>query len=300
MKIKKYIGLFASVLVSQFFISCNEDSIDKVNSPIPYESIGGYDNSDDIAPGNLITKVSFENSVADSKNGISGGVGTAVTYAPGIKGQAYKGSSSSFIAYSTVANSLVGVKSITVSMWINTNPHTGGAQSLFMLPKTTDFWGNIFTLVEGTGPATTMLMKNHIQKDVTPSIPWSGQFIEHTGANLLPNMFGSWKHVVWMYNGTSSTYSMYIDGKKLDLPASLAKRYASDPLAGGVGYGELANSNVSKFIIGGFQQHLGAPWGAADGWMLNYTGLMDEFRIYNTVLSDNEVVALYKLEKDNR
>lgn len=300
MKKNKYIYLFTSVLVSQFFISCNEDSIDKVNSPIPYESIGGYDNSDDIAPSNLITKVSFENSVADSKNGISGGLGTAVTYAPGIKGQAYKGSSSSFIAYSTVASSLIEVKSITVSMWINTNPHTGGAQSLFMLPKTTDFWGNIFTLVEGTGPATTMLMKNHIQKDVTPSIPWSGQFIEHGGANLLPNMFGSWKHVVWMYNGTSSTYSMYIDGKKLDLPASLAKRYASDPLTGGVGYGELANSNVSKFIIGGFQQHLGAPWGAADGWMLNYTGLMDEFRIYNTVLSDNEVVALYKLEKDNR
>jgi hypothetical protein len=47
-------------------------------------------------------------------------------------------------------------------------------------------------------------------------------------------MFGSWKHMVWMY-GTSSTYSMFIDGKKLDLPASLAKRYASDPLTGGVG-----------------------------------------------------------------
>jgi hypothetical protein len=88
---------------------------------------------------------------------------------------------------------------------------------------------------------------------------------------------------------------MFIDGKKLDLPASLAKRYASDPLTGGVGY-EL-NSNVSKFIIGGFQQRLGAPWGAPDGWMLNYTGLMDEFRIYNAALSDNEVVALYKLEK---
>jgi hypothetical protein len=43
----------------------------------------------------------------------------------------------------------------------------------------------------------------------------------------------------------------------------------------------------------GFQQRLGAPWGAPDGWMLNYTGLMDEFRIYNAALSDNEVVALY-------
>ncbi len=248
----------------------------------------------------MITKFSFENTILDSKNGITGGVGTAVSYAPGIKGQAYQGSSSSFIAYNNVASPLIVIKSITVSMWIKTNPHTGGAQSLFMLPKTTDFWGNIFTLVEGTGPASTMLLKNHIQKDVTPSIPWSGQFIEHNGANLLPNMFGSWKHMVWMYNGTSSTYSMFIDGKKLDLPAPLAKRYASDPLTGGVGYGELANSNVSKFIIGGFQQRLGAPWGAPDGWMLNYTGLMDEFRIYNTVLSDNEVVALYKLEKDNR
>jgi hypothetical protein len=37
--------------------------------------------------------------------------------------------------------------------------------------------------------------------------------------------------------------------------------------------------------------------GCSDGWMLNYTGLMDEFRIYNAALSDNEVVALYKLEK---
>ncbi|TDE01264.1 LamG-like jellyroll fold domain-containing protein [Flavobacterium hiemivividum] len=300
MKKNKYIYLFTSVLVSQFFISCNEDSIDRVNSAIPYESIGGYDNSDEIAASNLITKVSFENNITDSKNGITDGTGTAVSYAPGIKGQAYKGSSSSFIAYSTVASSLVSLKNITVSMWINTTPHTGGAQSLFMLPKTTDFWGNIFTMVEGTGPANTMLMKNHIQKDVTPSIPWSGQFIEHGGSNLLPNMFGSWKHVVWMYNGANSTYSMFIDGKKLDLPASIAKRYASDPQTGGVGYGDLANSNVSKFIIGGFQQHLGAPWSAPDGWMLNYTGLMDEFRIYNAALTDNEVVALYKLERDNR
>jgi hypothetical protein len=49
-------------------------------------------------------------------------------------------------------------------MWIKTNPHTGGAQSIYVTKTTTDFWGNIFTLVEGTGPATTMLMKNHSKK----------------------------------------------------------------------------------------------------------------------------------------
>jgi hypothetical protein len=299
MKKNKYIFLLSFVLAAPFFVSC-EDSIDKVNSPIPYESIGGYENSDDVAATHLVSKFSFDGNITDSKNGITDGVGTNVTYATGVKGQAYKGSSSSFIAYNTVANSVINLKSITVSMWIKTDPHTGGAQSLFMLPKKTDFWGNIFTLIEGTGPATTMLMKNHIQKDVTPSIPWAGQFIEHSGTNVLNNMFGSWKHVVWTYNGTSSTYSLYVDGQKLDLPASISKRYASDPLTGGAPYGELANSEVSKFIIGGYQQHLGLPWGTPDGWMLNYTGLMDEFRIYDSALADNEVTALYKLEKDKR
>ncbi|WP_316634690.1 LamG domain-containing protein [uncultured Flavobacterium sp.] len=299
MKKNKSIFMLSFALASSLFVSC-EDSIDKVNSPIPYESIGGYENSDDIAAAHLVSKFSFDGNITDSKNNITDGSGTNVSYDTGIKGDAYKGSTSSFIAYNTVGNPIVNLKSITVSMWIKTDPHTGGAQSLFMLPKKTDFWGNIFTLIEGTGPATTMLMKNHIQKDVTPSIPWAGQFIEHAGANVLPNMFGAWKHLVWTYNGTSSTYSIYVDGQKLNIPASISKRYASDPLTGGAPYGELANSEVSKFIIGGYQQHLGAPWGNADGWMLHYTGLMDEFRIYDTPLTDNEVVALYKLEKDKR
>lgn len=299
MKKNKSIFLLSFVLAATVFVGC-EDSIDKDNAPIPYESIGGYENSDEVAANHLISKFSFDGNISDSKNGITDGVGTNVTYGAGVKGEAYQGSSTSFIAYNNVSSAVINLKSISVSMWIKTNPHTGGAQSLFMLPKKTDFWGNIFTLIEGTGPSTTMLMKNHIQKDVTPSIPWAGQFIEHGGTNVLNNMFDKWKHVVWTYNGLSSTYSIYIDGQKLDLPASISKRYASDPLTGGVGYGELANSEVSKFIIGGYQQHLGMPWGNPDGWMLNYTGLMDEFRIYDSALEDNEVAALYKLEKDNR
>jgi hypothetical protein len=48
-------------------------------------------------------------------------------------------------------------------MWIKKHP-TYRSTIFIYVTKTTDFWGNIFTLVEGTGPATTMLMKNHIQK----------------------------------------------------------------------------------------------------------------------------------------
>jgi hypothetical protein len=68
---------------------------------------------------NLITKFSFENSISDSK---TGGVGTDVSYAPGIKGKHIK-DLLAFIAYNN-SKSFDCYKSITVSMWIKTNPHT--------------------------------------------------------------------------------------------------------------------------------------------------------------------------------
>jgi hypothetical protein len=51
---------------------------------------------------------------------------------------------------------------------------------------------------------------------------------------------------------------MFIDGKKLNLPAALAKRYTNDPNAGGTALGDLS---IQMFLnsYGGFQQHLGAP-----------------------------------------
>jgi hypothetical protein len=92
------------------------------------------------------------------KNGITGGVGTDVSYAPGIKGKHIK-DLLVLLSLTTTANPLIAIKH--VSMWIKP---TYRSTIFIYVTKTTDFWGNIFTLVEGTGPATTMLMKNHIQK----------------------------------------------------------------------------------------------------------------------------------------
>jgi hypothetical protein len=39
MKKKNIFFLFASVIASQFFVSCNEDSIDKVNSQLPTKQL---------------------------------------------------------------------------------------------------------------------------------------------------------------------------------------------------------------------------------------------------------------------
>lgn len=72
MKKNKSIFLLSFVLASTVFVSC-EDSIDKVNSPIPYEAIGGYNSSDDVAATHLVSKFSFDGNISDSKNGITGG-----------------------------------------------------------------------------------------------------------------------------------------------------------------------------------------------------------------------------------
>jgi len=300
MKNNTIIKYFAAMFIlGALFTSC-EDSIDKDNPAIPYASIGGYNNSDDIAPDNLISKISFDNNTfIDAKNGVNTSSPTNVTFDSGIKGTAYKGSSSAFISYNDVSDKIKNLKSITQSMWIKTSQHTGGAQCIFMLPKTTDFWGNIFVLIEGSTDGK-MLLKFHIQKDVTPAVTWAGQFIETGGTNKLEGMYDKWKHLVWSYDATTSTFALYVDGALVPLPDSITKRFTNDPAQGGLPLGNLANSNVSKFIIGGFQQHLGTPWSNPDSWMLKYTGLMDEFRMYDKALSSSEINALYKLEKDNR
>jgi hypothetical protein len=132
-----------------------------------------------------------------------------------------------------------------------------------------------------------------MQKDVTPGIPYSGQFIEHAGLKYCP-MFGAWKHVVWSYNATHSTYSMFIDGKKLNLPAALAKVILTIQMQG-TALGDLSNSNVSKFIYR-FSTTSRCSWNAP-GMDVELHRLMDEFRVYNIALTENEVVALYKLER---
>jgi hypothetical protein len=53
-----------------------------------------------------------------------------------------------------------------------------------MLPKTTDFWGNIFTFVEGTGPANGA--KKSCAKDVTPGIPTLDSLSNMQGLKYCP------------------------------------------------------------------------------------------------------------------
>lgn len=253
--------------------------------------------STEVAPANLVSKFSFEGDFADSKSGVTG-TGTNTSFITGIKGKAYQGSANGFVSFTGTPTGISAIQSFTTSMWINTQKHSGGIQGLFTVPSTSSYLGNMLIMIDqNTGTSDSMQMKVYFEKNVTPAIAWYGQYIDFYSEFRLPNMYGSWKHVAFSYDATTSKFSAYVDGQKLALDETLTNRYTDDPYSGGVALGPLSFTNVSRFIIGGYQQHLGSPWSTPDVDMLNYSGAMDELRIYNKALADSDVSLIYQNDK---
>jgi hypothetical protein len=257
---------------------------------------GGFTNSADVASANLIAHFPFENSIADVKGGITGGTASGTTsFVAGRKGKAYQGSTNGFIGY-TNPGPVATLTSFTVSMWINTAKHDGGAQGVFTLAKQDgSFWGNFFLMIEGNNSTSNrMFFKLHIEKNNAPFVE---HWIEPANDFRPDDMYNAWRHVAWTYDAATSKVGFYINGQKRTLPPGSDTRSAD---AAGTPLGPLNFKNPTKFIIGGMQNHLGSPFNSPEPWMLNYTGKLDEFRIYNKALSDIEISAIQVLERQGR
>lgn len=320
----KYIG--AAFLFGTVVLSC-EDSIDKDNPPIPYASIGGYQNSDDIASGNLIAKLSFENNLDDKVNNITGQMPVGVTYASGVKGMAYNGSSSQMrYSVGNASAAITGInKSFTIAFWLKSDgtvdpaiPGQGkGAQGIFSIVRPTEFWGGINLFIENPNASKPERIRLKLGVESSnPAVAWKGQGVI---ANL-DGYKGKWVHVVFAYDATASKCYVYQDGeaaKNLDgfaySPAGgelggYASWFADNPGGlsnpnGVAGYGNFMMSGTNGKVVFGSHQFETVPPlnnGSQQDWATSFAGQMDEFRIYNVALKGSDVVALYKLEKDNR
>lgn len=289
--------------VSVVFTQCTDPQMDddfKQGAPPP---IGNYVSSSEIAPTELVAFFPFDGTATDAKGGVTGGtVSGSGSFVTGKKGQAYQGGTG-VISYGT-AGPLANLTSFTVSMWINTTVHSGGAQGVFAVSKEDgSFWSNFFMIIEGANPGDNMLAKVHFEKNAA-GVSNVEHWLETTGAirqNFMGNMYGAWRHVAFSYDQTTSKYSMYVNGNKLPFKDPAIPRNDEDRFASpGVPLGALAFKNANRFVIGGFQNQLGAPYNSPEVWMLPYTGKLDELRFYKKALTDQEVNALFQLEKQGR
>ncbi len=289
-------GLLTMCIV---FTQCTKaDMSDNFQKGAPPPVPGGYVNSSEVAAANLAAHFGFEGNVSDEKGAVTGGATHGATsYVEGRKGQAYKGSMTGFISYSN-PGPLAGLTSFTVSMWVNTQKHDGGAQAVFALAKETtptSFWGNFFMLIEGnTSPENKMFMKLHFEKNTATFVE---HWIEPANDFRPDDMYGGWRHIAWTYDAATSKVTWYINGEKRTLPPGAEDRKAD---GSGTPLGELNFLNATKFVIGGFPNQLGAPFNTPEPWMLTYTGALDEFRVYNKALSAQEISAIAVLEKQGR
>ena len=317
-----------TVFSMQLLTSCS-DNVD-TNEPLEYPPIGSYNTSDDVNAVNLIAKWSFENSIADTKGGLTG-TGKNVAYTEGIKGQAFQGSKvqERYAVYNN-ATAVGALSSFSFSFWMKsgqTVPDGGapgqgkGIQGIFSLVNPAGFWGGLNLFLENPDNArpNTLRLKMGIENK---RVAWGGQgpIFNIDGA------IDTWIQVVLTYDAVTSRYTVYKNGEKgttsiygtpygpfTDLNGSCIL-YGDNP-GGPDGsnanpnnaplYGALvfATPNLSQLVIGSNQFSTSPSLTTThgdEGWATDYAGLLDEMRIYKSALNASEVVALYKLEKTNR
>lgn len=243
--------------------------------------IGNYSNSDEVAPGSLVAKWSFDGSLTESKQNLTG-TGTGSSFTGGLKGQALMGADRSYVVYPS-AGTLGGLKSFTISFWMKPSQQfAGGATQLFQIENTGDFWSNLTVYFEPPDAGNTRFRIQMHKEGVT----WNNAFIEAKlpDANALTS---TWTHIVATYDGATSTYKAFQNS---------VKAFETQPQSGptGPGLGDLNFITPGRIIFGTWKQKIGAP---GDSWMQDYKGGLDEFRIYNKALTESEISALYKLEK---
>ncbi len=278
MKTKKIIYPFLALLLGAATFSCQ-------NMVRPdFDFVSG---NDPALNGPLQRLFAFEGSPVDSVLG-GRGIATGISYVDGVKGKAYQGSETGQIEYAT-AGKLATMESFTFAFWMKIDDKSGGgAQSVFMLPNTGDFWGNTFMLIDEGAKNDSMLVKFNFAGNW---VVFDGNGKNANGLNRWPDAYGKWMHVAYTYDASTSKFAAFLDGNKLPLDASVTDRTKD-----GKPLGALKFDNPSKFVIGGFQQQIGIG-NAPDKWMLHYRGALDQFRVYTKALSESEVKELYTGKK---
>lgn len=198
--------------------------------------------------------------------------------AGGVQGNCWQGSPTAFIQYPG-PNDFTAATSFTVSFWIKKTPQAAGSGTnfAFALNSSGYSWTNLklFLEFEDAGnPSTTALAaaKFYINDN------WIEYTKHATSEDRMPNVLnGSWHHLAFTYDATTSKLLAYIDGNL----------FHTDVVGGPQGNADF--SSCTGFTIGG----PGTEAQNANGWMGNLDGQMDQFRLYNTVLSATEITALY-------
>lgn len=263
--------------------------------------IDGYNNSNEVASDNLMAHWTFDDTnnerlSSTAPSNTYGGTG-AVGFTTGQIGKALQ-LNKGVLVYPSITNinTANALNNFTVSMWVNVKGNkkttSEGFTSFFgLIPSgVTDIWGDVMACAE-TGrhlpSSDTLELKNllnthpvgggnSLQDNVALKNGDQGAYF--MGADR-------WAHYVMTWNATTHQFRIYGDAVSV---GGYNDRGTTDILIMAVPvkpvFGSLASSDI------GFAS---AP--AQQSWNPWATASIDDVRIFNTVLSDAEITALFNL-----
>lgn len=201
----------------------------------------------------------------------------------GVSGLAIQGANGAAIKYLN-ANDMKSATSFTVAFWMKQKVNTR-----------TEFYFSLIDNTYGWSHSALFMMAEHVTaSEATVKIGVMDQWMEFPDGNKLkkPMFDGNWHHWVIIYDETTSKMSYYFDGALVANPPASATDVKKD----GNPRGKLDFTKTSYLVLGGWNKHVSLE-GPTDDWVSSYTGAMDQFRMYNKVLTAAEVADLFNGKK---
>lgn len=277
------------------------------NNDVPLPPIGGYNNSNEVAAASLKAYWPLDGNGTESKSGTLPTSSSGVTYATGgVKGQAATFANGYIYYAAPVGGALVSNQPFTVSAWVQASntaipggvpPANNHPWQYFQMARPGQLFGDINLLLEAgqyNTTSDTMSIKSiysnagGLQDNINNyGIPGTEYKVVKKAGN------GKWMHIVTTYNPAGGTGAQ-----------SIFRIYCDSALVSNINFENRgANSFVytaHEIIIGGWYNNIPGKTVSADAWTTPFTGKIDEIRVYNKLLTDAEIVALYQLGKAGR
>ena len=261
--------------------------------------LGGYVSSDSVAASNLIAYWPLDADVNDHKGGIAG-TGVNVTYVTGVRGQAYQGATNAYASF-TPSTAMAGLQSFSVSVWYWQTAQPVGTpntpQGMFFLADANGADPLIILEDEYYAPVSGDSVRIHAGL-VFPAATNYNYFIMETFDTAA---IGKWVHFVMTYNGGTSTYVVYQDAVPMLNSSAYGSNISTVLLQGPAGATppSLPQGNIDWSSKPPVQGTIGtwapgvfgvSPTLGSNG---NWVGKLDELRLFNVALSQQQVSGLF-------
>ncbi len=293
MKKRQITGEISIMALASFtlFSTCEDDK-----QTLP--PIGGFNNADEVAAANLVAHWPFEGNGNEKKTNSAPVSPVNASYTTGAKGQALS-LAAGYLAYNEIA-ALNSLPSFTISAWMKVSNNRGtaaaGPSMIFSMTRPGDWIGNINLMIETERipSSDTLVVKGLFASKKTDGSANIQDNINDVskGGDRAFKVAGTWAHVVLTYDGSTSTFKIYGNGKDI---GSYDDRGPAGP---GTDPGSVNFFTPTKPIIGAFSTNLSG--GTPEVWQKPMTGLVDELRVYNKALTATEISSLYQLELAGR